>query len=1006
MQQSQVKSIVSPVLIGRSNFVDLLKSLADQTASGVGQIALISGEAGMGKTRLLRVLEQNARERGWRILEGRCFELDRSLPYAPLLDLLRGFFSRLSADETVRVFGPLAHELARLVPELAAQFPGLIPATPLEPKQEKHRLFETLIQFLARLAADTPLLIIVEDLHWSDDTSLEFLLSLCSRIADQPIFLVMTFRSEDAQPGLRHFLAQMDRLRFGIELTLAPLTREHVDAMLRAIFDLGRPVRAEFLEAIYTLTEGNPFFIEEVLKSLLVAGEIFYTGESWDRKPIHELHIPRTVQDAVQHRSETLSERARRVLLLAAVFGRRFDFVLLQELTRLDEEDLLQSLKELIGAQLIVEETAERFAFRHALTREAVYAMLLAREQRHIHNLIADALERMFVAPREGANETDVADLAYHYYKAGNWDKATKYSEQAARKAQTVYAPREAIEHFTRALDAARHIPEQVSPALYRGRGRAYETVGSFEAARSDYAEAEKIARTSQDGLAEWQSLIDLGFLWASKDYAKTGDYFNRALERARAFGDARLVAHTLNRVGNWFANMEQPLEAQAKHKEALALFDQVPDRAGIAETLDLLGMANNIGGNLIQSSAFLAQAIAIFEELDDRSGLASSLTTQTIRSPAYQTNTLVAAGTLMEGAQDGARALQLAREIGQRSAEAYALWALAGCLGPQGEYGHALLLAQKALEVAEEIEHGQWISASHFILGALYSELSAPVEAQHHLEQSLTNAKEIGSNFWRSNAAGYLALVLLGKVDTAGARAVLDETFPPLQVPQTSSQRGVQAARIELVLAEGKPEEALQMADALIASAPGSSPATFIPRLEKLRGDALFALDRDAEAEVVLGNVRREAERIGLRSLLWRTDATLALVHARRGAYDKAEQALASARALIEQLADTLGNSALQNNFREHALAQVELELLQLRHRAGKKSPTQLSARELEVAKLIARGQSSREIAQELVLSQRTVETHVGNILSKLGFSSRSQIAAWVVEQRLANLP
>jgi len=147
--------------------------------------------------------------------------------------------------------------------------------------------------------------------------------------------------------------------------------------MLRAIFALPRSARLELSDPIYELTEGNPFFVEEVLTSLIAAGDIFYENGRWDRKPLSELHIPRSVQDAVHQRTDLLSEDARRALILAAVAGRRFDFALLQQLTHHDEPHLLSLMKELIAAQLVVEESEERFAFRHALTRQAIYADLL-----------------------------------------------------------------------------------------------------------------------------------------------------------------------------------------------------------------------------------------------------------------------------------------------------------------------------------------------------------------------------------------------------------------------------------------------------------------------------------------------------------------------------------------------------------------------------------------------------------------------------------------------------
>jgi predicted ATPase len=210
---------------------------------------------------------------------------------------------------------------------LAGESPS--PTKPsLDPEQEKRRRFEVLAHFLTHQAGKHPVLLVVEDLHWSDDISLEFLHYLARRCSVHRHLLLLTYRSDEVRPSLRHFLAQLDREHLAQEIPLARLTREEVEAMLRAIFALPRSLRLELPDQLYGLTEGNPFFIEEVLKSLLAAGDIFYTNGRWDRKPLGELHIPRSVQDAVQQRTDHLSQDARRVLTLAAVAGRRFDFAL------------------------------------------------------------------------------------------------------------------------------------------------------------------------------------------------------------------------------------------------------------------------------------------------------------------------------------------------------------------------------------------------------------------------------------------------------------------------------------------------------------------------------------------------------------------------------------------------------------------------------------------------------------------------------------------------------
>jgi predicted ATPase len=199
------------------------------------------------------------------------------------------------------------------------------------------------------------------------------------------------------------------------------------------------------LDSLYTLTEGNPFFIEEILKSMIASGELIFTNDEWVAKPSHELHLPRNIQDAVQQRIGRLSEASKRILTLAAVAGQRFDFALLQQLTHDDEQQLLAVMKELIAAQLVIEESADQFAFRHALTQQAIYTQLLVRERRTLHHAIAETLENLYATTLEHY----VEELAYHFYKAEVWEKALKYGQLAGDKAQALFSPRAAIEHYT-----------------------------------------------------------------------------------------------------------------------------------------------------------------------------------------------------------------------------------------------------------------------------------------------------------------------------------------------------------------------------------------------------------------------------------------------------------------------------------------------------------------------------------------------------------------------------
>ncbi|MGZ3612060.1 MAG: LuxR C-terminal-related transcriptional regulator, partial [Ktedonobacteraceae bacterium] len=347
-------------------------------------------------------------------------------------------------------------------------------------------------------------------------------------------------------------------------------------------------------------------------------------------------------------------------------------------------------------------------------------------------------------------------------------------------------------------------------------------------------------------------------------------------------------------------------------------------------------------------------------------------------------------------------QALKIAREIDQRPAEAYALFQLALCLGSRGEYGRALATAQQSLDIAEEIEHRQWQTAAQTVLGGIYNGLLAYPQACEHFEQALTLAHEIRSLFWTHIATGYLASALISQGDLSQAERILSAALGVQTPTQTMAQRLMWCAQVELALAKGKPERALEITDQLIASDANTSGGRNILRVSKLRGEALLALHRTAEAKVELEAAQEIAASLGASPMLWRISVLLGNFYKAQGDHEEAEKAYTAARTLIEELAATMQNEALKDNYLEKAMALIPHERPLSPAKARKQAFGGLSVREREVAVLIAQGKSNREIAGILVLSERTIESHVSSILFKLDYNSRAQIATWAIEKGL----
>ncbi|HEY7983574.1 MAG TPA: AAA family ATPase, partial [Ktedonobacterales bacterium] len=865
--------LTCPVFVGRAAELAALRHLLDDARQGAGQIALVQGDAGIGKSRLVAELGGMAAQLGFLRLEGRCFHAERTLPYAPLRDLFRSHFARHPPDAGQPAIAALLAALAPLMPELAPA--PLLPA--LDGEDARQRVVAAIAGYLLEQARRQPLLVIIEDAHWADDLSLALLPHLARRCRQAPLLLLVTLRAEEANPALRQWQSDLNHDRLAHEYALAPLAPPEVEALARGILATSDPLDAALRDTLTTLAEGNPFFTEELLRSLLSSGAVACDAGVW-RRTTGTLAVPRSIREIVRQRVAPLSADARQLLRVAAVAGRSWDAALPQRVLGHDDAHLVALLRELIAAQLVVEDSADQFTFRHALIREALYGDLLARERRAVHYAIAAAIEAQ--ATVSALDAARLPELADHYFAAGAWAQALDYAEQAAEQALALHAPRATVAHSGRALEAAQHLGIPPHATLYALRGQAHAALGAFDRARGDHERALELARASDDGALAWQSMIALGFLWAERDYTRAGEWFHQALDLAGRLGDPALRARSLNRLGNWLTNTGHVAEGLRAHQEALALCQEQDDLPGMAATLDLLAIAHGMRGDRVAATEQLGRAIALFRALDDPPGLSSSLAMRAIHSMPLSNETTYSPLRPRDAcAQDAAEALRLARQIGSPAGQAFAENALAQTLLSFGEYGPALAHMRAGHQIASEIEHQQWLVATTYGLGLIYSDLDATDDAIAAFAACQQQASALGSAFWSATIAAHLGLAYARRGDLAAAAAALECALPADQPPGTVAERSVALAWGRVLLMRGEPARALRIADHLLASAPGQAPgdaAQPIPHPLLLRGEALLALGRLAEAASALEAARRGAMERHARPLLWRVHRAL----------------------------------------------------------------------------------------------------------------------------------
>jgi adenylate cyclase len=807
---------------------------------------------------------------------------------------------------------------------------------------EQMQLFQQVTNVLRDVAQTHPLLLILDDLQWADTASIGLLFHLGRRLEGTPILIAGAYRPVEVTLGrggerhpLEKVLSEFKRTYGDAWLDLTeveePERRHFVDALLETEPNcLGEDFRRVLAEH----TGGHPLFTIELLRAMQARGDLIRDEAGrWTQGPVLDWQtLPAQVEGVIEERVARLEPELREILSVASVEGEDFTVQVVAQVQKMDERRLLRRLAgDLERRHRLVTELAElqidagrigRFKFGHVLVQTYLYQQLSRGERRLLHGEVASALENCY---GEQAGELAV-QLAHHYHRAGLDGRALPYFTRAAENASRAYANDEAYTHYTRAIEAAGRLSVDAASAtrLHLGRGLVCETLGDFEGALSDYELALQVARTPGEAKfehLEWRALLGLGRLWASRDYSRAHDCFQDALELAHRMGDPAALAGSLNWLGNWYMNADNPGAAIAHHQEALEIFQQLGDRQNLAATLDLLGIASLGGGDITAGVGHYDRAIALFRELDDLPNLASSLTGRGhAGGTTYASLTLLSPAVPIRPRQDFEEALRITRKIGSPAGEAWVLWSLGLLHIVHGRYGQALEAIRSGLDIATQIGHREWIVGNRCALGVLYVELLAPEEARRQLEPALALAEELQSRHWIHHATGVLAAAHCLVDDWAQAQACLETVLSAKTPMDTLHKRYCWARRAELALCQGDPALALEIVERLIASAPGMSPGRVITFLWKLKGEALAAMGHPDEASSLLRAAMENAQATGERFLLWRIHASLGRLYRATGRQLEAEEKFSTARQLIQELAGTVPDEALRDRFLRRA--------------------------------------------------------------------------------------
>jgi class 3 adenylate cyclase len=510
--QQEAAPIAAPALAERTPFVGReeeraeLRRLMEQAIAGQGSIVLIRGEPGVGKTRLAQELVLEARTRGMADQIGRCYEMEGAPPYIPYIEMMQ---SAMRADPAAfrAAMGENAGELAKILPELRRAYDDIPPPLEMPPEQERLYLFNSMREFLERVTSVAPVLLVLDDLHWADDATLELAQHIAQHQHKMALLTVITYRDIelDAARPFARTLESFLRERLAHRIALKPLPQKSVAAMLQAL--TGQPAPEALVEAIYRETEGNPFFVEEVFQHLSEQGRLLDAEGRWRTDlEVSELDVPEGVRLVISRRLERVSEACRGVLTDAAVVGRDFTFDLLERLSDVDPDALLDAIDEAERANLIVaadegsvpaavsggapaRSMEARFRFAHELIRQTLISGLSLPRRQRLHLRVAETMELVYGKDAE----VYAADMAHHLYQAGagaDPAKTARYLVLAGDRALEGAAFGEALRDYERAFSLLPSGDRAMRADLLYKRGLARRSLDDWEGALVDWREA------------------------------------------------------------------------------------------------------------------------------------------------------------------------------------------------------------------------------------------------------------------------------------------------------------------------------------------------------------------------------------------------------------------------------------------------------------------------------------------------------------------------------------
>jgi tetratricopeptide (TPR) repeat protein len=721
-------------LVGRNTELTEARELWQRAREGRGHAVLLSGEPGAGKTRLAREITIQAAVDGAVVLSGGCYEYEAATPYLPFVEAFRRWVREEKNDDRMREsLGDAARQIAKLAPEIETRLGPFAERQELAAHEERLLFFDAVARVFSNIARRQSLLVYIDDLHWADRGTLWLLGHLLRQLRNERVLIVGAYRETelDRAHPLAKALVDWNRERLITRIALRRFNEVETGDQLGAL--LGENVSGEFAIAVHKETEGNPFFVEEVLKALIERGSVRREDGRWTRCDMDQLLIPQSVKEAIGNRLDRVSQDCNEALRVSAILGKVFTFEELSAVSEQNEETLLDALDEATNAQLITAGSGESFSFTHDKIREVLYEELNPIRRRRLHRHVAEGLERS----RDECACT-VEKLAHHYIQAGDHARGLEYAKQAAAEAERVFAFDEAIAAYGRARDCA-------------------EALGLTE---EQLAQEEAIGKT----------------FMLHGDTSLSAEHFERAL--ALATDPATRVRLQCQAAASLVITGDS--RGNEYLQEALQVLDPVANPLETANALSTEARFHHLAGRHKKAIELLLRAAELVEPTAKGDSVSTFASPMISRLYAFTAGAYQHYGLYEEADRWARRAIEFSTKHNILFAQAAGYEYLGEDAMHMGAYEFGLECVERELEIADKLhsrERRVWV---HFCAGQCRLLLDQTQRAEKEFLDGIALAEAIGEN---------RALSLL-RPNLAVAQAAQGRFDEALQTASTSLQR------------------------------------------------------------------------------------------------------------------------------------------------------------------------------------------------------------------------